>query len=147
MNSRPAATSRRWSDRLAARLAAGAVIAAIGLYQRWLSPHKGFACAYRVHTGRASCSTLAGRAVRRHGAWGGLGVLRVRLACCAEAHARHHPPRRAAWHRQRGACDAGCDLPCDGPDLGQAIDCCQCGDCGHLGDRLADRRRRRRASG
>ena len=40
---------------------------AIGLYQRHLSPRKGFACAYRARTGGASCSELGFRAIRRFG--------------------------------------------------------------------------------
>ena len=40
---------------------------AIGAYQRYLSPYKGFCCAYRAHTGRASCSALGARVIRRHG--------------------------------------------------------------------------------
>jgi putative component of membrane protein insertase Oxa1/YidC/SpoIIIJ protein YidD len=44
----------------------------IRLYQRHVSPRKGFACAYRVHTGCASCSHLGYRAIRRYGVWQGL---------------------------------------------------------------------------
>jgi putative component of membrane protein insertase Oxa1/YidC/SpoIIIJ protein YidD len=44
-----------------------AFLLAIGLYQKYLSPHKGFCCAYRTHTGRAGCSALGFRAVRRYG--------------------------------------------------------------------------------
>jgi len=40
------------------------VLAAITGYQTYLSPYKGFCCAYRVHTGRKSCSALGFRAVR-----------------------------------------------------------------------------------
>ena len=54
-------------------------LAAIRLYQRHLSPHKGFCCAYRVHTGRASCSSLGYRAIRRFGLWLGLVILHRRL--------------------------------------------------------------------
>ena len=34
-------------------------LVAIGAYQRYVSPYKGFCCAYRAHTSRASCSALA----------------------------------------------------------------------------------------
>lgn len=84
------------------------LLAAIRIYQRFLSPHKGFRCAYRAHTGRASCSTLGYRAVRRHGVFGGLGLLRERTDRCGVAH-RRLTVRPAAL--QRGDCD--CDLPCD----------------------------------
>lgn len=58
------------------------VLAAIRLYQRWLSPHKGFVCAYRVYTGRDSCSAYGYRVINRYGALVGLALLRRRLADC-----------------------------------------------------------------
>lgn len=110
-----------------------AALAAIGLYQRYLSPHKGFCCAYRAHTGRASCSALGARVIRRWGVWRGLGVLKLRLRRCGEVSRREGPLR---MHAQRGVCDPGCDL-----DLGAADGCdgckgrgwtslCDCGNCG-----------------
>lgn len=147
---------------------------AIRLYQRWLSPAKGFSCAYRIHTGRSSCSVLGYRAVRRHGVFRGLGLLRRRLDLCGEACRRHHakharhalPAPRVTHHAhprlhaQRGFVDAGCDAPCDsscdspcdascdhscGVDLPDACDVCDCGDAGDVGDcGSRDDRRRRR---
>jgi putative component of membrane protein insertase Oxa1/YidC/SpoIIIJ protein YidD len=43
-------------------LAAQFTDSAIGAYQRYLSPYKGFCCAYRAHTGKRSCSNY-GRAI------------------------------------------------------------------------------------
>ncbi|MGY4831227.1 membrane protein insertion efficiency factor YidD [Sphaerotilaceae bacterium SBD11-9] len=113
-----------------------ALLAAICFYQRHLSPLKGFGCAYRVHTGRASCSALGYRAVRRHGVFTGLGLIRERTRRCGAIHRRHHAV--AALHSQRGVCDVGCDLPsCDLPDCdlgcdrpgGNLLNCCDCGGC------------------
>lgn len=87
---------------------------AIRGYQRFLSPYKGFCCAYRSHTGRCSCSTLGFRAVRRYGTLRGLAVLRRRMYLCGVAHRRYAPmPTRPARppRAQRGDC--ACDLPCD----------------------------------
>lgn len=101
-------------------------LASIGLYQRYLSPYKGFCCAYRMHTGAASCSQLALRAIRRWGVWSGLGVLRWRLAeCAAVFKARHAAPNPRFG--QRGSCDAPCDIPCDGSNVADACDACNCG--------------------
>jgi uncharacterized protein len=99
---------------------------AIRLYQRFLSPYKGFSCAYRNHTGRRSCSALGYRTISRYGFVGGLSILRGRLYLCGVAHRRFsaQPPRFRGL--QRGSMDCGCDLPCDGncsPDL-------NCGDKG-----------------
>jgi putative component of membrane protein insertase Oxa1/YidC/SpoIIIJ protein YidD len=86
---------------------------AIRLYQRHISPHKGFSCAYRVHTGRSSCSVLGARAVRRFGVFPGLKLLRERLHLCGVSHRRYAPPSMRPPSSQRGDCDVGCDLPCD----------------------------------
>lgn len=133
------------------------LLALIRFYKRFISPHKGYGCAYRIYTGRASCSTLGYRAIRRHGAWAGLGLLQQRCRQCGVAQRRYAPVyRRPA--AQRGDCDVdpgcdgdGCDLPgCDGPDcdlrprgcrpgLLDFLDCCDVDDCG--GD---DKRRERK---
>lgn len=87
----------------------------IAFYQRHLSPHKGFCCAYRQHTGHASCSELGRRSIRRHGLLKGLRILRRRLVLCGVAHRRYSPsvPRPPA--AQRGDCDLNCcDVPTDG---------------------------------
>lgn len=128
----------------------------IEIYKRYLSPYKGFHCAYRVHTGCQSCSTLGYRAIRRYGVVDGVALLRQRLRKCGVAYHRHHQPmpdRRAALRSQRGDCDPGCDIPCDGcdmPDLDcpsfnlpkgicDAASCCDCGSC-DCGDWRRDRK-------
>jgi len=98
-----------------------------------LSPLKGYACAFRVLTGRDSCSNYGHRAIERYGLVRGLALLRRRMRACSEHYHRHRgeaPATRqlSARHRlQAGYCD--CDLPsadclscaCDGSDL---LDCC-----------------------
>ncbi|MEP6504753.1 MAG: membrane protein insertion efficiency factor YidD [Betaproteobacteria bacterium] len=98
---------------LAMSLVRRLLLAAIRFYKRRVSPHKGYGCAYRVRTGRCSCSTLGYRAISRLGAVRGLGVLRQRLALChleAIRHRARRPPVRLA---EAGFVD--CDVPCDGP--------------------------------
>lgn len=120
-------------------LLAVVVLAAITFYQRWLSPHKGFVCAWRFHTGRASCSEYARRIVRRCGALALWVALPRQFDRCKGAHAaralrtddrRHRSgscSQRAA-ERCGDACDVvdcvdaargmSCDvadLPCDAP--------------------------------
>ena len=115
------------------------VLLVIGFYQRWVSPHKGFVCAYRVHTGCASCSALGYRAVRRYGVWRGIQVLRKRTYLCGVAHRRFSPSPPHYPVRQRGECDLGCDSPFDGDcdlrgsrvgrGLVEGISCCDVGGC------------------
>ena len=98
-------------------------LAAIRFYKRHVSPHKGFSCAYRVHVGACSCSTLGLRAISRYGAWRGLGVLKLRLGQCRlAAEELRRAPRLVAPRGQGGFID--CDIPCDG----SCIDGCSVGD-------------------
>ncbi|XHS76805.1 membrane protein insertion efficiency factor YidD [Burkholderiaceae bacterium UC74_6] len=90
------------------------VILAIRAYQRFISPYKGFCCAYRVHTGRCSCSEFGRRAVARKGVFTGLMLIDARLQRCGEMHRRH--ARRLS--AQRGVID--CDFV---PDVSDACDC------------------------
>ncbi|RQO55902.1 membrane protein insertion efficiency factor YidD [Paucibacter sp. KBW04] len=117
----------------------------IRAYQRWLSPHKGFSCAYRVHCGRASCSALGYRVIRRYGCWQGLALLRQRLQLCGLAHRRYGvlPSPRLSLAGQRGLCDPGCDLPCDLPGGHTSCDVCDafsCFDCCDWPSRKTHRR-------
>lgn len=116
------------------------LLAAIRVYRRHVSPHKGYGCAYRLHSGRCSCSTLGLRAISRYGAWRGLGVLRERFAECRVAAEALRARRRVVVSRgQAGFID--CDIPCDAscPDacsVGDACElasCLECGDC-DIGD-------------
>lgn len=115
-------------------------IFAIDSYKRYISPRKGFCCAYRVNTGRQSCSTLGLRAIRRYGTILGLALLRRRLYLCGVVVRRHQSPPHMRPHRsQRGDCDLGCDLPCDFnfnipsgkscSNIADFLSCCDCGSC------------------
>jgi putative component of membrane protein insertase Oxa1/YidC/SpoIIIJ protein YidD len=109
-----------------------AALATIGLYQRFISPHKGFRCAHAVQTGRRGCSALGARAIRRHGLWDGLGVLGCRLDACALSHEEIRQARgRRRLNAQAGACDADCGVfdACDVAECAcDALDCADCFD-------------------
>lgn len=109
---------------LSALSARTAALAAIGIYQRYVSPHKGFCCAYRVHTGQASCSALGARVIRRFGVRHGLQLLKQRMRRCGDVHRRCvDGVQRRARAAQRGDCDI--DVPdVDCCDVGEACDCC-----------------------
>lgn len=109
----------------------------IRLYKRFISPHKGFVCAYRVHTGRCSCSSLGYRAIKLRGVISGLAILRKRTYLCGLAH-RSQIPAARPLPAQRGDCDPGCDAPCD---LNYApSDCCDVGGCDWPGKTWKNRR-------
>ena len=100
----------------------------IRAYQRFLSPYKGFSCAYRVHTGRASCSTFGFRVVRRFGVTGGCTLLRARLSLCSDCFEERETLSKRRLS-QLGSCAAPCDIPCDGNNLECAGEACRCADC------------------
>jgi putative component of membrane protein insertase Oxa1/YidC/SpoIIIJ protein YidD len=120
-------------------------LAAIALYRRHLSPRKGVSCAYRVHTGRDSCSAYGQRVIERFGLRAGLALLRRRMAACGAQYWRHRPqqtqgtapPRRPTPRPgvQAGFCDLPCEIPncelpnCE-PPFGQALElCADCAPC------------------
>ena len=112
-------------------------LATITAYQRYLSPYKGFGCAYRIHTGHASCSLLGYRVIRRYGVIAGIALLRRRTYLCGVAHRRYSTAYQRPHRAQRGDCDLGCDLPCDFnfdlpsskscSSLSDFSSCCDCG--------------------
>lgn len=126
------------------------LLAAIRFYQRWLSPRKGFSCAYRLQTGRASCSTLGYRAVRRFGVREGWGVLQLRFGECAAANRRRN---RSLLRKspEAGDCDlpsCDCDLPSvDLPDCDLKSWNCDLlsslGDCGSCGGEGSERKKKK----
>ena len=109
-------------------------LALIRLYQRHLSPRKGFACAHRRLHGGASCSHLGLRVIRRHGVWRGLALLDERLRRCGVAGRRLRAAAGAvrvgppALQGQGGFCDVDCGA-CEafGPE---GCDVVSCGDKG-----------------
>ena len=94
--------------------------AAIGGYQRYLSPWKGFRCAYRVQRGRASCSQFAKRVALRRGLLAVPGLLRERFRRCAvaaKALAAKRSSRRDADDDRRQSRAATPGVDCS-PDIG-----------------------------
>jgi putative component of membrane protein insertase Oxa1/YidC/SpoIIIJ protein YidD len=57
----------------------------IRIYQRHISPRKGYQCAHRLLHGGWSCSEFGLRAVTRHGVIGFARLMRRRFAACAQA--------------------------------------------------------------
>ena len=62
-------------------------LGAIWGYQQFISPRKGFRCAYSVRHGGTGCSGYAKFAIRDHGFWTAIPIIRQRLRDCREAYA------------------------------------------------------------
>lgn len=109
--------------------AAVAADVAIGAYQRYLSPLKGFHCAHRVHTGRRSCSALARGVVQRLGVLALFAALPRQFERCKTA----YDSLRSKWSERSDRKNAKnqtlagrCDInPCDAVQA--ACDAGQCG--------------------
>lgn len=89
----------------------------IDLYQRYISPRKGFCCAYRVrHRRRDSCSQYAKRAIAKLGLLPGVRLLGRRFDKCADAckALRYEPKQRLheedkRRHSSWADCAEGCE--------------------------------------
>ena len=96
----------------------------IGWYQRYVSPYKGFCCAYRVMLGRDSCSQFASRAIRRRGLSEGAQLARRRFDKCRWSSFVLDYDRARQRRDRRGrveSCVNGCNPTCDGADAAECL--------------------------
>jgi putative component of membrane protein insertase Oxa1/YidC/SpoIIIJ protein YidD len=66
-------------------VASGIGVALIEAYQRWLSPRKGFRCAYGVLHASGTCSSIGKRIMREQGALKFLRFMPTQFAACKAA--------------------------------------------------------------
>jgi uncharacterized protein len=110
---------------------------AIGAYQRYISPYKGFCCAYRAHTGKRSCSAYGRAVVQKLGLLALIAALPAQfercklayqnlLASCKNMKSQANDRRKK---KDADACDA-VDLSCDVGDAVSNMPCdavpCDC---------------------
>ena len=110
-------------------------IGLITLYQRHISPHKGFRCAHAALHGEQGCSQAVKGIIAEQGLFGGWSDIRQRFRHCSEAYEtleKHRERRKKKsdscdidpctvvdcipWSRFRGGSGGGadgCDGPCD----------------------------------
>lgn len=80
-----AAAGAPWRRAGLAGASGQAAVAAIGVYQRYVSPYKGYCCAWRVHTGGPSCSAWGRRVMGRFGVVVGWALLMRQFRRCQAA--------------------------------------------------------------
>ena len=106
-------------------------------YQRYVSPYKGFCCAYRVVRGGDSCSEFAKQAILQNGFWHSLRAIRKRFTECKEAAVyfntqKEQEKKQRGESKKQGACQRSADLlhcipmPCGEASGGFGIDACAC---------------------
>lgn len=76
--------------RPSARTVDAAALRGIRLYQRFLSPRKGFRCAHAALTGGESCSAAVARIVREDGLIAGRERIAAQFRACRAAHGALH---------------------------------------------------------
>lgn len=85
-------------------------LSAIRLYQRWLSPRKGFRCAHAALHGGESCSAAVARIVLEDGLSVGRARIAARFRECRASHNALHAGSPLAFGtgvRTRGVCCCG----------------------------------------
>jgi putative component of membrane protein insertase Oxa1/YidC/SpoIIIJ protein YidD len=81
-------------------------LGSIDLYQRWLSPLKGFRCAHAALFGGESCSAAVRRLVSEQGLLGGRGDIAARFQTCRQAYS-HLAAARTSGGGVQGVCCCG----------------------------------------
>jgi len=90
----------------------------INIYQRFISPVKGFRCAYGALHGDGTCSQIIKKIVKEHGVIGGRAKIRRQFADCRAAYAQllEHPEWDKKKEKKERKCDyCDCPGPCDFP--------------------------------
>jgi putative component of membrane protein insertase Oxa1/YidC/SpoIIIJ protein YidD len=116
-------------------------LALIEAYQRWLSPRKGFRCAYGVMHGTGTCSSIGKRIMRERGIFVFFRLMPDQFSACKAAAAnlnneteeerkRRREQKRGWLHRKvkNDDGDSNCapDIDCSGCDID--IDFCSSSD-------------------
>ncbi|MFB9993156.1 membrane protein insertion efficiency factor YidD [Deinococcus oregonensis] len=83
-------------------------LSAIGFYQRWLSPYKGFRCAHAALYGGESCSVAVAHILREQGLADSGAAIGARFQACRVAFGQLSPgPQVTGGARVRGVCCCG----------------------------------------
>ena len=109
----------------------------IFIYQKHLSPRKGYCCAYGALYNNGSCSERVALIIENHGILNGWSMIKNQFVLCSEAYEtikekkKHKKKKEDNWCHPFDACDVltciplpkrlckgnqtegDCDLPCD----------------------------------
>jgi len=104
---------------------------AISVYKKYVSPFKGFRCAYRVLHGGNSCSTEIYELINKHGVLKGIPLAKVQLKRCTAAYKilsskKEDESDESGENRNPEKKDdkfSWCDLPCLGVECASIAKC------------------------
>ncbi len=104
-------------------LAKPSALALIAGYQKFISPHKGYSCAYNaLHPNSSSCSEYGKQAISIHGVFPGYSLLQHRLEQCRQAYAALRAMPHSAGNliikggtQVADDCNAACNESCKQP--------------------------------
>ena len=106
---------------------------AIAAYQNWISPYKGFRCAYSVLHGGTGCSGYAKGQIKTLGLLLALPKIRARFQACRAAMASLQKKRRKARKKRKADKQSWYDgISCDCPTgfISRCKSTTDAGDCG-----------------
>lgn len=95
-------------------------------YQKYISPRKGFSCAYRILYNRESCSQYVKRQIREQGLINAIPLIRQRFLACKSASLAFNNRTRSVANKDcfAGGTPNNCIVFCTPDDLGTAAACC-----------------------
>lgn len=95
-------------------------------YQKYISPKKGFSCAYRVLNGRESCSQYVKRQIREQGLVSAIPLIRQRFQACKSASLVLNTRTRSNGNKDcsMGSVPSNCFVFCTPDDFETAASCC-----------------------
>lgn len=98
-------------------------IATITGYQRYLSPHKGFACAHRVLHGGLSCSEYAKKAIAQFGLFQAVSLSKQRFRACKQAKLTLNAQNPQSPPKPKKDQQQNCGDYCDGFSVCDVMEC------------------------
>lgn len=100
-------------------------------YQKFISPKKGYRCAYSVKNGGTGCSGAVIEIIEKASIFEWRSLIKERFEGCKKASESLKKEKKTG--KCKGSCKSGKDSAKRNCDPSDAIDCFDCGDCGDIG--------------
>lgn len=95
------------------------IVFGIKLYQKFISPKKGYRCAHSVVHGGTGCSGAVIKIIQETSIFSWRGLINKRFADCKEAHIKYQEDKKDKKNKCKPDFEDGCDLldGCDSCDI------------------------------